>query len=265
MTSKLCPRRLIAILIVLSIAPSASTEDSIDAKRGAKPLHIAAETGELNIVSQLLEQDMDVNIVDSSGRTPLHYACQPVRPLWEHADAMVRGGNRANRSHTNVVKYLVKKGANVNVSSHSGETPLIGAAASCDLETVKFLLEHRADVNARDKDGRTALFVISGHSWHMRDSETRQTVVKTLLQHGADPLLFSSWSSPLHMAALRGYAGIVSLFLNRGIDPNLKRKDGKTPLTLALEGNDLYSRANPPRVGMNHERTIELFRKNGAK
>ncbi|WP_410543451.1 ankyrin repeat domain-containing protein [Wolbachia endosymbiont of Cylisticus convexus] len=49
-----------------------------------------------------------------------------------------------------VAEVLLKHGADVNVKSEQGYTPLHAAAWEGDLEVVKLLLKHEADVNARN-------------------------------------------------------------------------------------------------------------------
>ena len=49
------------------------------------------------------------------------------------------------------VRNLIVKGANINVYSDKGATPLFYAVANDYLPIVKFLLANGADVNARNK------------------------------------------------------------------------------------------------------------------
>ena len=57
-----------------------------------------------------------------------------------------------------MVRMLVGHGAEVNSSDSAGMTPLMWAATTLDVATVRFLLEHGADANAKDdKRERTAL------------------------------------------------------------------------------------------------------------
>jgi hypothetical protein len=56
-----------------------------------------------------------------------------------------------------MVKLLIAHGADVNQKNFRGATALMGAAAAGPPSVVKYLIEKGADVNARDKDGVTAL------------------------------------------------------------------------------------------------------------
>ncbi|KAL7964037.1 ankyrin repeat-containing domain protein [Trichoderma sp. SZMC 28014] len=48
----------------------------------------------------------------------------------------------------------------------------------------------------------------------------------------------ASWESPLHIAAQKGYDGIVRLLLEHGADCNEKDSDGLTPLAHAIRGDN---------------------------
>lgn len=55
------------------------------------------------------------------------------------------------------MKYLCHFGCDVNLKNKEGETALIVACARGCIESVKALIEHKADLNFHDKRGNTAL------------------------------------------------------------------------------------------------------------
>ncbi|MDR3197002.1 MAG: ankyrin repeat domain-containing protein [Planctomycetaceae bacterium] len=80
------------------------------------------------------------------------------------ADVNIKGHNGITPLHCatlhdnlEVVKYLVEKGADVNVKDKNSETPLFNAVSSGNLEVVKYLVEKGADVNVKDLEGKTPL------------------------------------------------------------------------------------------------------------
>ena len=115
------------------------------------------------------------------------------------------------------VRWLLKKGVNPNERHHlTGDTPL-HTAVSCedpDARIVRLLLEHGADPNARDRNGRT----------------------------------------PLHYAAIYGHYEIVKLLTDFGADPCARDSSGRTPADCARalahyyktkhRGIDAYLKAN---------------------
>jgi ankyrin repeat protein len=70
---------------------------------GVTPLHIAAERGELHIISLLLDSGAEIDARGEEGHTPLH-------------EAVLRG-------HTEAVKLLMTRGANTNIPNDLGQTP----------------------------------------------------------------------------------------------------------------------------------------------
>jgi hypothetical protein len=106
---------------------------------------------------------------------------------------------------------LLDKGANVEVRDNSsfvtnGLTPLIESAMSGKQGIVRLLLNHGANTEARDKDGKTALL------W-ADDPET----VRLLLDKGANiEARNKDGYTPLIEAASGDKAGIIGLLLDRG-------------------------------------------------
>jgi ankyrin repeat protein len=157
-----------------------------------------------------------------------------------------------------IVRLLLDKGADVNASTESGETPLIASAHVGSLEATTLLVEEGATVNARDHDGRTALmyaaaadaadvvrFLLSqGADANLRDTRhgTALTlasghslaVVQALIESGVDANAQDQFGySALGMAALADNKGSVRFLLSRGANPDLKQKDGMTVLQTA--------------------------------
>lgn len=97
----------------------------------------AAMIGHTDAVIAFLERGFDVNVADSSGRTPLIEA--------------VFGG------HLEVIEKLLSLGADVNVRDLDGWTPLMEAASKGRADLVRLLLAHGADFGARTNNGWTAL------------------------------------------------------------------------------------------------------------
>jgi ankyrin repeat protein len=76
------------------------------------------------------------------------------------------------------VKLLVKYGADVNVSSKYGETPLQAAVSTGSADIAAFLLASHADPNAATPDGTPLMIAVKG---------CRVALVRLLLDAGADP------------------------------------------------------------------------------
>jgi len=97
----------------------------------------AIEKGNFEEVASFVEEKkVNVNIKDSEGWTPLHYAVK-------------------RNSNIKMLEYLVSKGADVNAKSDIGNTPLHSAACSGNVELAKLLICAKAKVNAKNRKGVT--------------------------------------------------------------------------------------------------------------
>ncbi|MBM3302479.1 MAG: ankyrin repeat domain-containing protein [Deltaproteobacteria bacterium] len=71
-----------------------------------------------------------------------------------------------DRGRNEMAKFLIQRGAGVNIRDKFHRTPLMAASGWGDLELVKLLLDRGADPNARDNSGRTPLSIATkqGHN-----------------------------------------------------------------------------------------------------
>jgi ankyrin repeat protein len=147
------------------------------------PLMYAAGQGHARIVRRLIEAGAPVNVSSANGAlTPLMLAC------WhghrETVDLLLKAGARVlDRTDSSyfendallfalwggdpaIVESLLKAGADLAVTNHDGETPLMIAAGSGQMEVVRVLLENGANVAAKDRQQHTALSwaLGNGHS-----------------------------------------------------------------------------------------------------
>ena len=104
-------------------------------------LNEAASTGSTAVLDEILSffPNMDVNIADGNGNTPLH--------------------NAVNGKHTHTVQYLLNKNANPNLTNSEGYN-CVHMACQCADEDILYLLTTRnADVNAREKRGKSPAMI----------------------------------------------------------------------------------------------------------
>ena len=107
------------------------------------------------------------------------------------------------------------------------------AAQRQDLPALRALLSKRANVNAPQPDGTTALHWAT----HWNDAET----VKVLLGAGANPAVTNRFgASPLSEAALSGNADLLKLLLDAGADAkSVATPDGETVLMRAARSGSV--------------------------
>ncbi len=149
--------------------------------RSSLNLFEASALGDVDSIQSWLEKNPKmVNTYSSDGFPALGLAC-----FFNRYDAAA---------------MLVKKGALINAPSTNAQKviPIHAAAAANSLELCAFLLDHGADVNARQQDDFT----------------------------------------PLHAAAQNGNVELVRLFLRQGAEINVRTISGLSPLQLAMESKN---------------------------
>jgi ankyrin repeat protein len=174
------------------------------------PLYIASATGQIEVMEALLHAGAKLEATSPYG-TALTFAAM--------------SGNAP------AIKFLLSRGANVNVARVDGLTPLALASRAGVTEAVQDLLSRKADINAQDNDGATPLIFAA--------REGNQEVGNLLLASGArvDGADRHGWT-PLMYAAVNGHAEFVQLLLDKGADPNAREAKGHTPLLLTAAYGD---------------------------
>ena len=131
------------------------------------------------------------------------------------------------RGDIEIVKLLIKEGADVNARDKYGGTALMAAANNGHTEIAKILIGRGAKVDAVDHSHRTALLFAATGPF----PET----VKLLLDNKSNPNVVDNGEhfSPLMHAAAEGNLDIVKILLEYGADPDLKDVDGDTAESFA--------------------------------
>ncbi|MBX9890600.1 MAG: ankyrin repeat domain-containing protein [Amoebophilaceae bacterium] len=189
-----------------------------------------------DVLDLIVASGVDVNVkCIHSGDTALHYA--------------------AFCGYHEVTKLLLKHGAQVNEANKKGDTALHLAAQNDEKAIVKrlghssidataryqaFLLgkkktvevllnDKNIDVNAKDKEGQTAL--------HDAVLHVNETIVDKLLNATNINVNAQETNNKtaLHIAASCGHHEVVQLLLNKRADKTVQNKEKKTPLEVAQE------------------------------
>lgn len=171
-------------------------------------------------LSEIVKAEADVNLPDFTGSTALMVAVQ---------------------YHPELIEELIKAGANVNLKKNEGDkfelslfTPLMHAVKRKDVAVVQLLLQHQADVHAKDESGLTPLFVAIDNDVHIE-------MIRVLVDAGADlNAKDNSGRTILRNAIERGSTReVISFLLSRGarVDKQLieRAKEKYPDIVLLLE------------------------------
>ena len=127
------------------------------------------------------------------------------------------------------MRYLPALGIVAVLSTAVGAqspSPVADAAQRGDRQMVSALLKKKADVNASQSDGATALHWAA----YLEDAE----MTATLIRAGANAKATNNYGvSPIILAATNGNAPIINQLLAAGVDPNTTVRAGETALMLA--------------------------------
>ncbi|KAJ7373498.1 hypothetical protein OS493_011095 [Desmophyllum pertusum] len=214
---------------------------------GRTPLHVAALKGQSDTVSYLLNQGADINSREDIGVSAFVFAVDEghaaaAKVLIER-DCDLKLINRqgpscdvdvfemaASRGLTDVLQLLLDRGLcdTVDRVNRYGETPLMRAASGGHYDTVAFLLDHGANVNAGNASN---IEVAKGTCVDHSDSEiARKTKINIRGSRMSETSTLDS-----HHALVRWKS--FKLLLAFGADINNKNDRSETPLQIACSTN----------------------------
>lgn len=113
---------------------------------GATPFLRAALCGDIEAMKLLLAHGADPSIPTDDHTTPLMAAAGV-----GYTDGFIH--DRSEEETIEAMKLIVEKGANVNDVNDAGLTALHGAAHKASLAEIRFLVDHGANLAAKDKGG----------------------------------------------------------------------------------------------------------------
>lgn len=214
-------------------------------------VHLAVIKHNFEALKMLLEAGADINLPDSYGNTPIHFACDGPSSL----------------SLKKILQYTKVKGSviskpDLNVQNSFGETPLMCAVSSQNTDAVLTLIKEKVSLNAENRMGYTALHcaVLQGTEevllallragcttnmlhWPetplcLAASKADETFCDILVEFGANPFeLFQKDETLLHVAARRCHIELMDFALRAGVSVNAKNGDGHTSLMIAADKN----------------------------
>lgn len=164
--------------------------------RGYTALHMAAMWNTPDLTRRMIDHGARINVRSRSGMTPLYFA--------------------SHYGHAETVDLLLRQGADPDLATRRGFTPLHRASYRAHPEVVRLLLEHKASVDQQTKAGFTPLHEVVRGSGKLK---IRRTIVKLLLDHGADATVQDPRErTALEIARQNKYSSIVQRLEDRSRD-----------------------------------------------
>ena len=205
----------ITLLLVTLVVQTASAQvgpSSIEVSQ-YKGLHLAAYSGDTAAAVRLINKDVDLEVRDSAGRTPIIVA--------------------AFASHENLVRLLTEAGADINALENQAYDVVTIAAVANDLPMLDIVLELGASSGNITSPYEGTALIAAAHLGH-------HEVVKRLIEADAplDHINNLHWTALIESVVL-GSGGpehieTARLLLTAGADKTIADKNGVTPLQHAV-------------------------------
>ncbi|XP_048254161.1 uncharacterized protein LOC124119118 [Haliotis rufescens] len=183
----------------------------------------AVETGDLELVTFLIDQGLSVNCKDNSNR---NLAMQ---------SAALTGVRHKYLSET--VTHLLNAHLDINLQDLEGRTALHFATRHTNIDCVLVLLQKGVALNIKDKQGMTALHY-AAKEVNSRDEKMVLGIMKLLLKQETEQETGIEAQdilgmTPLHHAVKSRKIDRVMLLLQQKVNLNLQETNGKTALHFA--------------------------------
>ena len=173
------------------------------------PLHRAATAQHIEVARYLIGRGANVNAQDAQGQTPLF------------------------KSDGLMTKMLLKAQANPNVMDRNVNTPLHHAAYDNHVGAIRLLKEANANVNIRNQEGKTALWLVCDCTNQFNLDKSLE-IVDLLLQRRADPnIACQQGKPPLELCIQEIRSTLVGRLIKAGADATFRTKNGDTLLHMA--------------------------------
>ncbi|KAK7489791.1 hypothetical protein BaRGS_00018973, partial [Batillaria attramentaria] len=232
-------------------------------EEGNTLLHVAADTGDMDVVKIAVKSGASLTARNNKGHNPTQLSAnrrkREKKKPWEPRIsydcfnalriAFLRGDQNTTKvllctsisvqdmdmdgstplhvacedDETDIASLLISLDADVNVKDNDGNTPLHIACGNGNTQTALLLIQHHADINVKNNHGYTPLHI----ACYFGNTQTAEL----LIQHHADlNVKDNAGYTPLHIACFFGNTQTALLLIQHHADVNVKNNHGNTPL-----------------------------------
>jgi ankyrin repeat protein len=223
-------------------------DPNIQDKLGLTVLHWASTKGHVEIINELLKNNfktaININLKTLQGATPLYCATQSdhseaVRLLLEAGVDVNAGLNKitpaykaSEEGYFNTLKVLIQHDADLNISNEDGKTPAFIAAQNNRAEIIKLLVESKADLTKKTIEGFSPIHIAAQNN----SKEVMQVLINPQYHLNVDQEGDKKYTA-LNLAVIHHRVEIVDMLVKSGADIKHECNDG-TPLILAVKVKD---------------------------
>ncbi len=215
------------------------------------PLHHAVQNSNLPVIKLLIKYKADTNIKNKADRSPISltknsYIIAILKKAGAKPNPVIELFDAIHDGNSKLVIKLLNQGLNVNTTAqnnmkltyykmYNNIQPLHFAVYNGQKNIVKFLLQKKADVNARITDDWTPL--------HIASQKGYLEIAKELIDHGAkinsklSGTYYTKDQTPLHLAAKQGNIDLVQLLISKNAQIDVVDGNGKSSLFYSVESN----------------------------
>ena len=227
------------LTIVEELFKYGADDDNSTSIKDLMLLHVATKSKREEVAKLLMSYGADVNALDATGNTPIFYATQnadlKMIELLLAGKADVKDNPELLRTAVKqncreIIEVLLEHGADVNARDATGNTPILYATQNADLKIIELLLARKANVKDNPELLRTAV------------KQNCREIIEVLLEHGADVNASDKYGeTALHCTILNIHGDLSRSCPDK--DPNINVKAEIAKLLLS-RGANVNARTN---------------------
>lgn len=225
------------------------------------PLILAIRQHHLGITKLLLFNKADVNLADSAGRTPLIWCA--INDDYEILPYLIRNGADINqtthygntalemacwkKSQVSAL-ILLKVGAKINTQGSTDRgTPLLYACMQAQYDLALELISKGADVHAKNSVGNGLLNIVAVDKDFIENTRFKYNVISQLVKHTFEDSLYNS-----------GFRSFFDYLLSLNVDLHQRNNKGYQPIHIASfnDNSDLIRELIKKGADVNDQKNV---------